>query len=55
MLIKQENMMGSPDGYTGNMGVCFFKSQLVLVSFSLISCNFFFTQTPLSCVCHQAQ
>lgn len=22
MLIKQENMMGSPDGYPGNMGVC---------------------------------
>lgn len=22
MLIKQENMMGSPDGYSGNMGVC---------------------------------
>lgn len=21
MLIKQENMMGSPDGYPGNMGV----------------------------------
>lgn len=21
MLIKQENIMGSPDGYTGNMGV----------------------------------
>lgn len=23
MLIKQENMMGSPDGYPGNMGECF--------------------------------
>lgn len=22
MLIKQENMMGSPDGYPGNMGEC---------------------------------
>lgn len=22
MLIKQENMMGSPDSYTGNMGGC---------------------------------
>lgn len=22
MLIKQENMMGSPEGYPGNMGVC---------------------------------
>ena len=22
VLIKQENMMGSPDGYPGNMGVC---------------------------------
>lgn len=27
MLIKQENMMGSPDGYPGNIGVC----QVVLV------------------------
>lgn len=22
MLIKQENMLSSPDGYPGNMGVC---------------------------------
>ena len=35
MLIKQENMMGSPDGYPGNMGVCSSGPKFVLSTFSL--------------------
>lgn len=35
MLIKQENMMGSPDGYPGNMGEC--SSGLTLFSAHFLS------------------
>lgn len=34
MLIKQENMMGSPDGYPGNMGVCLSGSSIFSTFFS---------------------
>lgn len=37
MLIKQENMMGSPDGYTGNMGVCLARFELRAVRSSVPS------------------
>lgn len=35
MLIKQENMMGSPDGYPGNMGVCSSGPTFIFSTFSL--------------------
>lgn len=34
MLIKQENIMGSPDGYPGNMGVCSSGSSIFSIFFS---------------------
>lgn len=41
MLIKQENMMGSPDGYPGNIGVCqvvlVFSAHIVSPSLTIIS------------------
>lgn len=37
MLIKQENMMGSPDGYPGNMGMCSSGPTFFSCTFSLIS------------------
>lgn len=41
MLIKQENMMGSPDGYPGNMGVCL-SGIIIFSTFSLPSISYQF-------------
>lgn len=51
MLIKQETMMGSPDGYPGNMGVCR-RDFTVSHTLPCASCD---TDTCLVFVCAQAR
>lgn len=47
MLIKQENMMGSPDGYPGNIGVFKWPNFYFLCTFSFFFSSHFIT----GCVC----